>query len=225
MNNQIIILSSATACLLLSACKADFSVDLYASDAFTDINIATPATMKVEIASCTSDSRPEQESNILALFSNSSQAKIIGCANEGMNSMVEVAFMAELASQESNADVILFREALNVFEANGITYEPMAIKPVISSSFLTRVNELMDKNFQTLTYDDISVEIYINNDERSDILVTAYDVWVDGQPYQSFYRQPLTRREKITIELPDVMNDLILQEQYPVAFYLSRATE
>ena len=59
--------------------KAEFLVEAYVSDAFLDENINTPASMKVEIPSCGSQS--EYEGKILSLFTTSN-AKILGCEEE-----------------------------------------------------------------------------------------------------------------------------------------------
>ena len=52
----------------------------------------------------------------------------------------------------------------------------------------------MQENFQTLSYEDIAFEILINNDEKGDILVTAYQLWVDGEPFESFPKATSSRR-------------------------------
>ena len=67
----------------LAACKSEFLVEAYVSDAFLDENINTPASMKVEIPSCGSQS--EYEGKILSLFDSTSNAKILGVKKREWN--------------------------------------------------------------------------------------------------------------------------------------------
>ena len=127
---------------LLLSCKANFLMDAYSSDIFLDENVVTPAQMKVEISSCTSDDRAKHEQKVLALFASSSVAKIIDCQREGMNSFLLVSINAEIASETSNSDLILFREPTGEIEYDGEMYQQVGIKPVISEKFLQRVDGL-----------------------------------------------------------------------------------
>ena len=176
--------------------------------------------MKVEIPSC--GQRSEYERKVLALFGTQSMAKIVGCEEEGMSSMLIVSLTAEIASAESDRDVVLFRQQEQDIEHDGRLYELRGVKPVIHQEFLQRVNSLMQENMQTLSYSDISIEFLLNNDERADILVTGHDLWVDGQPYQHYYRQPMARRQRLELLISNVMTDLVMQGKLPVALYIYR---
>ena len=206
--------------LMLGGCKTEFSVDAFVSDTFADENLDTPAVMLVEIPTC--EQQSEYESKILALFDSGSAAKISGCEEKGMNSMMAVSLNAEMSSVESNKDLILFRHQVDNMEIDGINYEVRGLKPVISKEFLTRVDSLMQENFQTLSYEDIAFEILINNDEKGDILVTAYQLWVDGEPFESFRRQPLSRRGTYKLKFSNLVSDLILNHQMPIVAYIYR---
>jgi hypothetical protein len=206
---------------LLLSCKANFLMDAYSSDIFLDENVVTPAQMKVEISSCTSDDRAKHEQKVLALFASSSVAKIIDCQREGMNSFLLVSINAEIASETSNSDLILFREPTGEIEYDGEMYQQVGIKPVISEKFLQRVDTFMSESMQSLSYKDVTIEVSLNNDERDVVLVTGYDLWVDGQPYDEF-NQLLARRQKLNLSFSNVISDLILQGKFPKAFYVSR---
>ena len=204
----------------LAACKSEFLVEAYVSDAFLDENINTPASMKVEIPSCGSQS--EYEGKILSLFDSTSNAKILGCEEEGMEAFMVVSLDAEMATETSKRDLILFRESFGDLEIEEKLYEVMALKPVISGDFLQRVNSLMEENMQTLSYENVKFEIALNNDEREDAIITAYNLWVDGRPFQNYRRQFLKRRGKITLTFSNLTSDLILQNKMPIVTFVGR---
>ena len=206
--------------LVLVACKSEFLVEAYVSDAFLDENINTPASMKVEIPSCGSQS--EYEGKIISLFDSTSNAKILGCEEKGMESFMVVSLDAEMATETSKRDLILFRESFGDLEIDGTLYEVMALKPVISGDFLQRVNSLMEENMQTVSYENVKFEIALNNDEREDAIITAYNLWVDGKPFQNYRRQFLKRRGKITLTFSNLTSDLILQNKMPIVTFVGR---
>ena len=205
----------------LFACKSEFFVEAYVSDAFLEENINTPASMRVEIPSCSSQS--EYERKVISLFDSTSNAKIVGCEEEGMESYMVVSLDAEMATENSKRDLILFRESFGDLEIDGKFYEVVALKPVISGDFLQRVNSLMEENLQTLSYENVKFEIALNNDEREDAIITAYNLWVDGEPFQNYRRQPLKRRGKITLTFSNLVSDLILRNKMPIVTFVGRS--
>ena len=205
---------------VLVACKSEFLVEAYVSDAFLEENINTPASMKVEIPSCGSQS--EYEGKIISLFDSTSNAKILGCEEKGMESFMVVSLDAEMATETSKRDLILFRESFGDLEIDGTLYEVMVLKPVISGDFLQRVNSLMEENMQTVSYENVKFEIALNNDEREDAIITAYNLWVDGKPFQNYRRQFLKRRGKITLTFSNLTSDLILQNKMPIVTFVGR---
>lgn len=211
--------------IALTACRTDFALDVYTSDAFAEKNLLTPAVMRAEISSCSSDNRRDYERNVLSLFTESSEPKIIGCSEEGMNSLLEIGFMAEVTSNSSNADIVLVRNKMDNYEFEGKSYEHMSILLSIHSDFLERVDNLMERNYEILSYEDIDIKFNINNDLDADVLVTTFVAWVDGEPYMSYSRVPLKRREKISIQTSKVISDLTLRGELPVAFYLTRVAQ
>lgn len=205
---------------VLVACKSEFLVEAYVSDAFLDENIDTPASMRVEIPSCGSQS--EYEGKIISLFDSTSNAKILGCEEEGMEAFMVVSLDAEMATETSKRDLILFRESFGDLEIDGTLYEVMGLKPVISGDFLERVNSFMEENMQTLSYENAKFEIALNNDEREDAIISAYNLWVDGKPFQSYRRQFLKRRGKIILTFSNLTSDLILQNKMPIVTFVGR---
>ena len=211
-------------CLLLVACKTEVNVDVYVSDAFLDDKISIPAIMKFEIPSCSSGA--EYEVKILALFSDESAAKISECLEQGMDSFLVVSLAAEMASDQSARDLVIFREKIDESVRKGNKeYEVRGLKLSLNSAFLTRVNSMLAENFQSLTYEDVEIEIKINNDERAESLVTGYGLWVDGVPYQVYRQQTLKRREAVTLRLSDLSTDLILKQEMQSIAYVYRSID
>ena len=94
---------------------------------------------------------------------------------------------------------------------------------LILGDFLQRVNSLMEENLQTLSYENVKFEIALNNDEREDAIITAYNLWVDGEPFQNYRRQPLKRRGKITLTFSNLVSDLILRNKMPIVTFVGRS--
>lgn len=206
--------------LFLTGCNTEMTADVYSADLFSDENIRTPAVMKLEITSCTSEKRSDYEQKALALFDTGSEAKITGCNSEAMDSMLEIGFQAEIASENSTADLALFRELWE--DEENIA---RAIKPVFSPDFMQRVNTMLQQNYQKLKYDDLTVSIIINNDLREDVMISASNVWVDGTPHEFYRKEHLKRRERVVITLPNVTSDLIIRNKQPVAAWVSMLKE
>lgn len=214
LNTAFILFTSAT---LLAACRTDFYVETFVSDLFLAEAVETPAKMKVEIPSC--GDREEYEPKILALFQDDSKAKITDCVDEGMNSMLVVSMTALVSTEGSPADLTLFRESFGESEVEGVNYTWMGVKPSINPDFIKRVQMLMEENLQSLKYENIKLEIELNNDTRGSILYSTNFAWVDGQPFTARHRQPLGRRENAVFTFPDVTSDLVLQNQQPLVLY------
>jgi len=178
--------------------------------------------MAVEISSCTSDSLEETKTEILSMFSRTSNAKVVGCETEGMNSMLLVSVDAEIASETSNFDLMIFRNILPDLELDGKTYEVSSVRPMISMDFLKRVETVMENNMQSLSYDKVSLTMTLNNDEREDIIISGYNLWVNGEPMESFRRQKLARRQKLDFKFSNVFSDLVLNGNGPIAFYVGK---
>lgn len=207
--------------LSLSSCKVNFLVDVYSSDIFLDKNVITPAKVKIEIPSCSVEKVTEYGEKILALFSQASKAKIVGCEQENMASMLIVSFNAEMISQHSDFDVNIFRAPIIEDIKDGITYEMRSIAVALNPHFLSRIKSLLEQNYQTLSYDDVKIEISLNNDDKDVIIVAGWFVWVDGQAYEKYENQ-LEKREKIHLLFPNVISDLILQQKQPVLLTVIR---
>ncbi|MGB1026474.1 MAG: DUF7424 family protein [Rhodospirillaceae bacterium] len=157
---------------ILMSCKTDISVETYASDVFLDENAETPAVVKVEITSC--EKQGEYGGKILALFNENSAAKIVGCEKDGIRSMLVIGLTAELASQTSSYDLVLFRDlSQEDQEQDGQRYGIRGVAPTLSQNFLTRLNAFMKQNHQTLSYSDVVIDLTLFNDTKEDLLMST----------------------------------------------------
>ena len=202
---------------LLSACRTEFYVETFVSDIFLLETLETPAEMKVEIPTCAN--KEEYKPKNLALFSTGSNAKVTDCVEEGINSLLVVSMTAVVSTEASKADLTLFRYPAGDLEVDGVNYAWMGLRPSIHPRFIKRVGMLMEENLQSLEYDNIKFEIELNNDTRGTILHSTNFAWVDGQPFATRKRQPLSRREKAVFTFPNVTSDLVLQGKQPIVLY------
>ena len=200
---------------VLSACKTDVILEVFASDFFIDENISTPAQMKIPIPTCGELS--DYEDSILAIFTDVSDAKIAGCEEEGYDSVVLVSLFAEIASGNSYYDLALFRSP--PIEYDGQSYVSLSL--AANSEFITRILALMEDNFLSLSYEDLSLEVELSNDTRGDILAGAAYAWVDGVPYENFSPQVMSHRDKLLVKYPSIFSDLLLREGQPTLIYVS----
>lgn len=207
---------------ILSSCKTDFLFDAYTSDIFLEEKIKTPAQVAFEISSCTSERLEESKAEVLKLFSVDSNSKVVGCEEQGMNSMLLVSITAEIVSNSPTADFSLVRVSPSDLRQENKGYETRGIRLVISERFLRRSKEMMKENMQTLSYEKIKIKVFVNNDEAEDVIVSGNNLWVNGEPFENYNRQKLSRRQKIKLEFSDVTNALILNRKSPIGFYVSR---
>ena len=200
-------------CALLTGCQIQFNSEIYAQDVFSDENLTFPAQLKLEINSCTSGTRSKTDNAVLALFSSVAKAKIRGCEEVGMNSMLAVDFAAQLASTPSEYDLVLLRE-----RAEDGSVE---LRMSLDSTFLSRVRSLLKENHQSLDYDDVSIRFTLHNDERNPVSVSIISGWLNGQAGQHL-TTTLNRREKVEILSSNVVSALTLKEQNPLILVLRK---
>ena len=207
---------------LLSACNSDFKIDVFSSDFFLTDNLKTPAEMAVGIPSCTSERLEKYKTEIIAMFSSDSNAKVVGCESRDMNPMLIVSLDAEIASETSNADLILFRKSFPDLTHENKNYEVRGVRPMLSANFVQRVKSMMENNMQSLTYDKFSLGINLNKDGREDLLVTGYNLWVNGEPKEQYRRAMLPRRQKLDLRFSNITSDLILRGDAPTIFFIGQ---
>jgi hypothetical protein len=207
---------------LLSACNSDFKVDVFSSDFFLTDNVKTPAEMAVEIPSCTSERLEKYKTEIISMFSNDSNAKVVGCERRDMDSMLIVSLDAEIASETSRSDVVLFRESFPDLTHENKNYEVRGVSPMLNANFIQRVKSMMNNNMQSLTYDKVSLAVTLNNDGREDLLVTGYNLWVNGEPKERFRREMLPRRQKLDLRFSNIISDLVIRGNKPTIFFIGK---
>ena len=200
-------------CVLLAGCQVQFNSEIYAQDVFSEESLAFPAQLKLEITSCTSDTRSKTDNAVLALFSSVSKAKIRGCEEVGMNSMLAVDFAAQVASAPTEHDLVMLRERAE----DGSSELRISLK----STFLSRVRALLKENHQSLDYDDVSIRFTLHNDERNPVSVSIISGWLNGQAGQHL-TTTLNRREKVEILSSNVVSALTLKEQNPLIAVLRK---
>lgn len=200
------------AAVFLTGCRVDFSSELYARDIFSDENLTFPALLEIEVPSCNSDDRPKYEREILSVFSGASEAAVVGCRNDSLTSLLQVKFKGELTSSESSADMVMGRGENDA----GSTY----LMPDLNKDFLSRVNRVLEDNFQELEYQNVNIAFELHNDLDSAIEYSMLSGWVNGEPGQ-YINGELQRREKINVRTPDIIADLTLNNKQPIAIFVN----
>ena len=203
--------------ILLSACRVDFSFETFVTDLFIEESIDTPAQIKVEIPSCSG--REDYEDKILSLFNQNSKAKIIGCVNENMSSLLVVSISAEIATENSSRDLIIFfQKKDDTVGTDGTKYSVMGVTLLLSPTFLNNVESLMRESFQTLSYKNVLFSMSLNNDSSQKVYVESDYSWVDGEPHAYFGPSSINRREKVSFTFPDIFSDLTIKGEKPETF-------
>ena len=208
------------ATIILSACNTVIKIEIFSTDFFHAENEKPPAEMAVGIPSCKSERHEKYKTQKLSMFAKESNAKIVGCERRGMNSMLLVSIDAEIASETSNAEVILFRKDFGDLTHDDKNYEVRGVIPFLSADFIQRVESMMKSNMQSLTYDKVSLAVTLNNDGREDLLVSGNNLWVNGEPREQFRRETLSRRQKLDLKFSDITSDLILRGSAPTIFFI-----
>jgi hypothetical protein len=134
-----------------------------------------------------------------------------------MDSLLKISFLAEVASEDSSADLILFRNIAGQQDAN-----IRGLKPVLGQSFLNRFERLMRENMQTFEAEDLSFSISLNNDLRVPVALSSYMVWVDGEAYERYTNESVGRREKVEISFSNVTSDLMLEGKQPTVLWVAQ---
>lgn len=194
----------------LSGCRMDVSTEIYSQDVFSDETLPLPAMLEVEITSCDPSSRAEAEAEILPIFSNASEASAIGCRDDSFTSLLQVAFKAEISSQDSMSDLVVFRR---------VTDGEVELIPSINRSFRQRIDNLMSSNMQTLSHSDLTIYVTLHNDLPGQLGYYIPAGWVDGEPGQ-YIQGSLDRREKIRVQTPDVISALTLDNKQPTIMFV-----
>ena len=207
----------ASSLLILQGCKTVLQAEVYASDVFLDESVRTPASMLIEIPSCSSESRGDFTRSAVSLFDSASEAKAVGCESQGMDSLLKISFLAEVASEDSSADLILFRNIAGQQDAN-----IRGLKPVLGQSFLNRFERLMRENMQTFEAEDLSFSISLNNDLRVPVALSSYMVWVDGEAYERYTNESVGRRGKVELSFSNVTSDLMLEGKQPTVLWVAQ---
>ena len=201
--------------IVISGCQVDVTADLYSEDLLTtDANTRFPATLEIEIPSCSSTDRESTELEILSIFSSQANAEISGCREEGFKSLLAVRFEGEIASEESNFDLVVFRNR----NADGNRYFTAAL----TQGFRTRMNTLLDNNMQKLDHSDLTLTVNLRHDldQAADYFLTAG--WVNEDPGQ-YLSGEIAKRDIVQLRFSNLISDMVLRNDQPILFFLNSA--
>ncbi len=204
-NNKARLMGVAALSILAAGCEVDVKSDIYSRDVFASENLTFPTQMRVEVPSCSKEKVNESAPQILAVFSDVSEASVAGCERDGMDSMLVVNFTGEMVDSESGYDFAIFRNKQPEF-----TY----LTAAFNSNFQTRVEQLMSNQYSSLEPEGLTISFTLNNDLPGEVSYIVLSGWVDGEPGHRI-QGSLDRREKIHVRLPKVVSHLILKNAQP----------
>ena len=205
----------------LSACQNDLGLEVYTTDVFSDANLTVPATLAVEIPSCSSDDRADYERGILGLFSSVSEARFVGCSS-GFTSQLEFSFLAEITTKQSNYDIALFRNILDSRTIQDKDYDAIGVSVAANQQFLQRVEAVYADSIARFSYDDLSISLQFRNDADDGVVTSSHYAWVDGSPVTFGQNFEVDRRGILNIEFADIYSDMLVRGQQPIILWVYR---
>jgi len=128
-----------------------------------------------------------------------------------LTSLLQIEFTGEVSSSESSADLVMFRSQND----SGQTY----VMPDLNTNFTTRVNRILEDNFQELTFESVKIVFQLHNDLDNTIEYFLPSGRVNGTPGQYISGQ-LERREKIFVRTPDIISELTLKGKQPIVLFV-----
>jgi len=199
--------------LFLQGCKFSLSPEVYVSDlldlkggAGNSINI--PTTIKLEVIS--KDSFTENKDQITMILQDYfGKVSKVSYEQDGFNNyyvaQVNIPAVKE-QKQEKGLGYAIFLIRL-VDDKEGVRLVLSFNKSVFNS-----LRDRIFKEFsQTISADDMSLDINLVNDLKNDITLDVQSVYIDKYPYPFRSRYLLGRREKINIVFSDVLRDYLIR--------------
>ena len=74
-------------------------------------------------------------------------------------------------------------------------------------------------HYQHINFKDFDVSIIIDNDTRNTTKITAYSVYINGQPYPFDYTGELQRRDRIELQVSEIFRSAVVKNDntiYPL---------
>lgn len=146
-----------------------------------------------------------------------------GCESQGMESYLLADFqlpILELTSAWENSDTP-FGVLPQLDEASQRIHVHILMD---TDRFRTLNDRVKDEFFQSLTLDESTFTVVINNDERADISINVFHAFVNGQPtIDQEFTAP--RRDQIEITLSDVSLGLLEHDGLYLPFSLLHEAE
>jgi len=212
LNHKSSLLGAGVGLIILSGCKVDVTADIYSRDVFASENLTFPAQLSVEVPTCKKEKIDELSGEVLAVFSRPSEASVVGCERDGMDSMLTVNFTGEMVDSESEYDLTIFR-----------TKEPKFayLTAAFNSNFQKRVQQLMSSRMMSMDYDDLTISFTLNNDLPGELEYSLVSGWVDGKPGQRI-RGTLDRREKVHVVRTKVVSQMVMENMQPELITLQK---
>ncbi len=207
--------------LTLAGCQINMTSDLYSSDlraaADGHKGLTTPATLFLPVTSV--DKCAEETAKIVAIMQGMVEPfQPKGCERQDMNSYML-------------ADIQLpILDSMDAWEKTDALFGIISQHPKDSShvavfvmmhidTYQTLKERVMNEFYQTLDLKESTINLVLNNDERSEMSAVFDHAFVNGQPVMDMTFSAPTS-EQVTITLSDVSVDFLGKNGYVWAFLL-----
>jgi len=196
--------------LFLQGCKFSLSPEVYVSD-LLDLKgelITIPTTVKLEVIS--KDSFTESKDRITMILQDYfGKVSKVSYEQDGFNSyyvaQVDIPIVKD-QNQEKELGYTIFLIRL-VDNKEGIGLVLTFNRPLFNS-----LKDRIFKEFsQTISAEDMSLDITLVNDLKNDVNLEAQGVYLDKNPYPFMSNYTLGRREKVNIVFSDVLRDYLIK--------------
>ena len=193
--------------LVISSCKAEMAILVYVNDILDLLGsksgtMQTKATVNIEIPS--QDSAEQILTVLQKYFRNIDNAKTITKDMStflSFNTTFPLSYMGSGGVGRSTDDMVLL--LLLDTEPSGPILE-MALNKNQLANLNTYIKE---QYYQSITVEEMTFSITINNDSRSDFVVRAQAAYLNDRPSPFMREVVLKKREELNIRFSDVLRD------------------
>lgn len=223
---------------LLSSCGPEVSFEISASKLFSNSNeFANAYFLLTDNSDCkTTNAKGTEEFEVenkdlkkhaAEIFHQSSRPKFTRCRKKGGEiDLHSITVSAEITSFNSDADFVIFRQKFPDISVGDKLYEIYAIKPSLNRQFLERLTnyDFNERVFKPADnkFTDVSTSVIFHNDDSRDVIITGYNLWINGEPKDVFYRKKIAPLEKLKVELSKAPGEMIAKGLAPIAFFVGR---
>ncbi|MGC8971826.1 MAG: DUF7424 family protein [bacterium] len=209
----LLIITLALSIIFLSGCNFSLSPEIYLSDLLDlkdgpNNSIAIPSTVKLEIIS--KDSFIENKDRITIMLQDYfGKVSKVSYEADGFNNYYVAQVNIPIVKDQKQEKIVGYAMFLiRLVEDNEGIRLILSFNNSVFNSFKDRIFEEFS---QSITAENISFDITLVNDLKSDVILEVQGVYLDKYPYPFRSRYELGRRDKVNIIFSDVLRDYLVK--------------